>query len=95
MHNCTAIHQSSDTLQYLIILPTHHFKEALEKKMVKSNRPPLKGLVNTLCSVRARRSRAEALMRSIVNYQNQSDCGKVFQCFYFIRRLHNDIFRWK
>ena len=31
----------SNFLQYSIILPTHHFKEALEKKKVKINSPPL------------------------------------------------------
>ena len=30
----------SNFLQYSIILPTHHFKEALEKKKVKINSPP-------------------------------------------------------
>ena len=41
----------SNFLQYSIILPTHHFKEALEKKM-KINWPPqtIKGLDNTLCA---------------------------------------------
>ena len=40
---------SLDNLQNSKILPIHPFREASEKKMFKSNRPPLKGLVNTLC----------------------------------------------